>query len=147
VVDVQDEFEKIAGEVRKLFKERGSRILEKAEASIKDEKIECAEAKGALVHFISYFRDVVRPSLLSLACEAVGGDPKATVQIGESLILLSGAFDVHDDIIDKTMARGEETVVGKFGNDIALLVGDALIFKGLAELFEGLEQLSLTTRV
>jgi geranylgeranyl diphosphate synthase type I len=142
---MQDEFEEVTKKVMKMFKERGVKILEKAEASIKDEKIECAEAKGALIHFISYFRDFVRPSLLSLACEAVGGNPESTIQIGKSLILLSGAFDVHDDIIDKTMYRGGETVVGKFGSDIALLAGDALIFKGLAELFEGLEQLNLPT--
>jgi len=138
------EYEKAAEEVRKLFDERGTKVLEEAAASILREKLECVEAKEALSHFMSYWRDVVRPSLVSLACEAVGGDPSITVPIGKSLTLLSGATDVHDDMIDKTMTKERrQTVLGRSGGDIALIVGDILIFKGFAELFDGLLHLDL----
>jgi len=141
----RDEFEKAAEGIRKLFNERGSKILKEAAASILREKIECVEAKEALSHFMSYWRDVVRPSLISLACEAVGGDPSITASIGKSLTLLSGATDIHDDMIDKTMTKEKrDTVLGRFGGDIALLAGDALIFKGFAELFEGLMRLDIS---
>lgn len=141
---MQDEFEKAAEEVRKLFSERGSKILQEAAASVLQEKIECDEVKGALSHFMSYWRDVVRPSLISLACEAVGGDPSITAPIGKSLTLLSGATDIHDDIIDKTMVKEKrKTVLGGFGGDIALLAGDALICEGWIELFEGLARLDI----
>jgi geranylgeranyl pyrophosphate synthase len=139
------EYEKAAEEVRKLFEERGAKVLEGAAASVLREKIECVEAKEALSHFMSYWRDVVRPSLVSLACEAVGGDPSITAPIGRSLTLLSGATDIHDDIIDKTMMKEErKTVPGGFGGDIALLAGDALIFGGFVELFEGLARLDIS---
>jgi len=141
---MQDGFEEAAKEVRKLFNERGSKILQEAAASVLQEKIECDEVKGALSHFMSYWRDVVRPSLVSLACEAVGGDPSITAPIGKSLTLLSGATDIHDDIIDKTMVKEKgHTVVGRFGGDIALLAGDALICEGWIELFEGLARLDI----
>jgi geranylgeranyl diphosphate synthase type I len=138
------EFERAAEEVKKIFEERGRKILEEVESSIISEEIECKEAKGALVHFASYFRDIVRPSLVSIACEAVGGEPLAGARLGKSLILLSGATDVHDDIIDKTLEKeSRQTVVGKFGEDIALLAGDALIFIGFVELFEELNKLNI----
>jgi geranylgeranyl diphosphate synthase type I len=144
VVGTQDEFEKAAEEVRKLFNERGSKTLKEVAASVLQEKIECDEVKGALSHFISYWRDVVRPSLVSLACEAVGGDPSIAAPMGKSLTLLSGATDIHDDIIDKTMVKEKrKTVLGGFGGDIALLAGDALICEGLIELFEGLARLDI----
>jgi len=99
-----------------------------------------------LLYFITYRPDVFRPALLSLACEAVGGDPSVTAHAGSALILLSGAFDIHDDIIDKTVKRARRpTIPGKFGPDIALLAGDALIFKGLAELFESVMRSDLPT--
>lgn len=139
------EYEKAAEEVRKLFDERGAKVLEEAAASVLREKIECVEAKEALSHFISHWRDVLRPSLVSLACEAVGGDPSITAPIGKSLTLLSGATDIHDDIIDKTMMKEKgKTVPGRFGGDIALMAGDALIFEGFVELFEGITQLDIS---
>ena len=145
MVGTRDEFEKAAEEVRKLFDERGAKVLEEAAADILREKIECVEAKEALSHFMSHWRDVVRPSLISLACEAVGGDPSITAPIGKSLTLLSGATDIHDDIIDKTMMKEKrKTVVGRFGGDIALMAGDALIFEGFVEFFEGLSRLDIS---
>lgn len=143
---MKDEYERAAKEVRKLFKQKGGKILKEAAASVLREKIESDEAREALSYFMSLWRDVVRPSLVTLACEAVGGDPSIVVPVGKSLTLLSGATDIHDDIIDRTMRkRGHDTVPGKFGNDIALLAGDALIFKGFGELFEGLMQLDIPT--
>jgi len=139
-------YEKAAEEVRKLFDRRGAKVLAGAAASVLREKLECVEAKEALSHFMSYWRDVVRPSLVSIACEAVGGDSSIITPIAKSLTLLSGATDVHDDMIDKTMTKERrQTVLGKSGGDIALIAGDILIFKGFAELFDGLLHLDLPT--
>jgi geranylgeranyl pyrophosphate synthase len=141
---VSSEFDKAVIEVKKVLKERGSRSLKNAVTSIKQEKIECDETKNAVSYFASYWRDIVRPSLVSLACEAVGGDPTNIAHIGESLTLLSGATDIHDDLIDKTMTKEtRDTVLGKFGEDVALLAGDILFFKGFEELFEGLARVDI----
>lgn len=144
MVFTDDQYERAAEEVRKIFQKRGGKAAEEAVVSVMGEKIECSDAKEALSYFMSNWRDVVRPSLVSLACEAVGGNPSITAQIGRALSLLSGATDIHDDIIDKTMVKETgQTILGRFGGDISLMAGDALIFKGFEELFEGLARLDI----
>jgi geranylgeranyl pyrophosphate synthase len=61
-----------------------------------------------------------------------------TVNIGAAMVLLAGAADIHDDIIDESVIKEPyPTVFGKFGRDIAILAGDALLLKGLYVLHEG----------
>lgn len=129
-------------QIQKIFKKRGTKAFEMARNEILQEKIECKEAREALSYFMNeYWHDLARPSLLSLVCEAVGGDPKITTPIAIPMILISGAIDIHDDIIDQSkLKEGRPTVYGKFGKDIALLVGDALLFKGLLLLNKAVEK-------
>jgi geranylgeranyl diphosphate synthase type I len=119
--------------IQKIFKKRGTKALEMARKEILQEKIECKEVQDALTYFMTkYWRDLARPSLLSLVCEAVGGDPDDAINFAIPMILISGAIDIHDDIIDQSKRKeGQLTVYGKYGRNIALLVGDALLFKGL----------------
>ncbi|HLN44738.1 MAG TPA: polyprenyl synthetase family protein [Candidatus Sulfotelmatobacter sp.] len=77
----------------------------------------------------------VFPALISLSCEAVGGNPEKTVPFGEAIVLISAAADLHDDIIDKSFTKGDkQTVLGKFGRYVALLAGDALLSHGIMHL-------------
>jgi len=134
--------ENVIEQVQKLLKERGSKALEEARKTILQEEVECKEVREALTYFMNeYWQDLARPTLLSIACEAVGGDPDVTTPIAVPMILISGAIDIHDDIIDQSKVKGSRpTVLGKFGKDIALLVGDALLFKGLTLLHEAVEK-------
>ena len=134
--------ENMIEQVQRLLKERGSKALEEARKTILQEEIKCKEVREALTYFMTeYWRDLARPTLLSIACEAVGGDPDVTTPIAVPMILISGAIDIHDDIIDQSKIKGSRpTVLGKFGKDIALLVGDALLFKGLTLLHEAVEK-------
>jgi len=129
-------------QIQKIFKERGTKALEMARKEILKEKIESDQAREALSYFITkYWKDLARPSLMSLICEAVGGSPELTTPVAAPLIMISGAIDIHDDIIDQSnIKEGRPTVLGKFGKDIALLVGDALLFKGFTVLHEILEK-------
>jgi len=128
--------------IQKIFKKRGSKALEMAKKEILQEKIECKEVREALSYFMTkYWHDLARPSLFSLTCEAVGGEPEVTIPIAIPMILISGAIDIHDDIIDQSKRKdGRPTVYGKFGKDMALLVGDALLFKGLTLLNKAAEK-------
>jgi len=130
----------LSEKVQKLFEEKGRKALEIAKKTMlkEQERIECKEVKEALDYFMNeYWVDVVRPALLSIVCEAVGGNPKSTTSVAVSSILISGAADIHDDIIDRSKTKyGKRTVYGKFGKDIALLIGNALLFKGLVFLNE-----------
>lgn len=133
--------------VQKIFQERGSKALKIARKEILEEKFESKQVRDALTYFmIQYWHDLARPTLLSLACEAVGGDPEITTPIAVPMILISGAIDIHDDIIDQSKTKdGRPTVYGKFGKDIALLVGDILLFKGHTLLQQSVEK-GISTR-
>jgi len=136
--------EQITREVQRLLEERGRKPLEMARKAVLEEKIECKQVKEALRYFMTeYWQDLARPTLLSICCEAVGGDPKDTTPFAVPLSLISGAIDIHDDIIDKSKTKnGKPTVYGKYGNKIALLVADALLFKGFTLLYEAGKHIS-----
>ena len=124
--------------IQAIFKKQGTRALEMARKAVLVEKLQSQKAQQALTYFMTeYWHDTARPSLMALACKAVGGDPELTQPIAIPLILISGAIDIHDDIIDQSRSKdGRPTVYGKYGKEIALLVGDALLFKGLVMLNE-----------
>jgi len=134
--------EEITEQLLKLLEKRGGKALELARKTVLEEKVESKEVQEALKYFMTEFwHDVTRPALLSLVCEAVGGDPGITTPIAISITLISGATGIHDDIIDQSKSKGSRpTVLGKFGQDIALLVGDALLFKGFTLLYEAVEK-------
>jgi len=134
--------ENVIEQVEKLLKERGSKALEEARKTILQEEVESEEVREALTYFMyEYWHDLARPTLLSIACEAVGGDPNATTPIAIPMILIGGAIDIHDDIIDQSKVKGSRpTILGKFGKDVTLLVGDALLFKGFTLLHESVEK-------
>jgi len=134
--------EEIMEHVQKILEERGRKALEMARQTILQEEIECKEVHEALKYFMTdYWHDLARPTLLSLACEAVGGDPDITTPIAIPMTLISGAIDIHDDLIDQSKVKGSRpTILGKFGKDIALLVGDALLFKGFTLLHKAVEK-------
>jgi geranylgeranyl pyrophosphate synthase len=124
--------------IQKIFKKHGTKALETARKAVLGEQLQSQKAQQALTYFMTeYWHDTARPSLMALSCKAVGGDPELTQPIAIPLILISGAIDIHDDIIDLSKSKdGRPTVYGKYGKEIALLVGDALLFKGLVMLNE-----------
>jgi geranylgeranyl diphosphate synthase type I len=134
--------EETTNQLLKILDDRGKRALELARKTVLEEKTESKQVHEALNYFMTeYWYDVTRPALLSLACEAVGGDPELTTPIAISMTLISGGIDIHDDIIDQSKEKeNKPTVYGKFGKDIALLVGDALMFKGFAMLYKSSEK-------
>jgi len=130
--------EKLVMQTRKLLEEKGSESLETAEKLVLEERIECGEIREALQYFMKqYWQDLTTPTLLSLSCEAVGGNSKEVKSIAVPLIMISGAIDIHDDIVDRSKEKDNRpTVVGKFGEEIALIVGDFLLGKGFILLNE-----------
>lgn len=137
------ELEKLDEELRMLMEERGRKTLNIIRKTVLKEKIESRKAREALHSFITeYWHDLARPALMSVCCEAVGGDPTVTMPFAASLSLISGAIDIHDDIIDQSESKhGQTTLYGKFGKNIALLIGDALFFEGFTLLTEAGENI------
>jgi geranylgeranyl pyrophosphate synthase len=124
--------------VKGIIEKRGKAAIEKAKEEILD-----SQYKGGIVSSaLKYFARVtlsgglpVFPALISLSCEAVGGRTEKTTSIGAALTLIAGAADIHDDIIDQSRIKySKKTVFGKFGADVALLAGDALLIQGLMKI-------------
>lgn len=133
----------IMEKVRRILEAEGSRTLNEAKREILREKVESEQIRAALKYQMSRWNDVTRPALISLACKAVGGSPEKVSAFAKAMILTSCAIDLHDDIIDKSTRRGRRlTLLGRFGQDIALLCADALLFKGLTLLSEAVSSLS-----
>lgn len=129
---------KILAELEKI----GRKSYEIARETIIREKFEYSPLNEALNYFMQEWRNFHHPALLAIACKAVGGKPEKTTLIGAALVLLTGAADIHDDIIDKSKTKGSKaTVYGKFGGDLSILVGDALLFEGLMLLQKACEDL------
>ncbi len=124
--------EKLMERAISIMLQRGQKAVELARSEILQEKVTYTPLQEALKYFVEDWKDFLHPALLSLACETVGGDPEVTPQFGAAIVLLAGGADIHDDIIDKSLVKEpKQTVFGKFGEDIAILAGDALLLKGL----------------
>jgi geranylgeranyl pyrophosphate synthase len=130
-----------------ILQQKGQKAVDLAKQTVLQEQIEYKPLKEALSYFMEDWNDVLHPALVSLACEAVGGNPGTTTQLGAAIVLLAGGADVHDDIIDQSIAKGsKQTVFGKFDKDIAILVGDALLLIGIYLLHEAIEPLPRTKK-
>ena len=89
--------------------------------------VEDEQIRKMIMHPISAGGKRIRPALALLACEAVGGDVKKIMPAAASVELLHTFTLVHDDIMDKdSQRRGKPTVHSLWGDDIGILVGDAL---------------------
>jgi geranylgeranyl pyrophosphate synthase len=140
---MKDENRELVEYVQQLLEKKGRRALDFAKKSVLGGKIHCEEIREALTNFFEYWNELARPSLISICCEAVGGNFETTIPFAASITLICGATDVHDDIIDKSKRKlSHSTIFGKFGQDIALLIGDALLFKGFLILHKASEGIS-----
>ena len=116
--------------LRSLIKERAQRVLQsftqEAVFGVND-----PELLEVLNFVCDYWKDNFRPAFASLCCEAVGGRKEAADEVGLMITLISAGGGIHDDIIDKSANKHfRMTVLGRYGLDAALLVGDLLIQKG-----------------
>jgi geranylgeranyl diphosphate synthase, type II len=70
----------------------------------------------------------IRPMLLILCCEAVGGKADEALNAATAIEILHNFTLVHDDIMDNAdTRRGRETIHKKWDRDTAILAGDGLI--------------------
>lgn len=129
---------KVVADLQKRSK-KGLRFAKKA---MREEKMENPKLARALKHYLAYWHDFTHSSLFSIACEVVGGTPDDNVQSQGSITMIAAAFDIHDDIIDKSKTKHNKlTVYGKFGVNIALLLGNAFLIAGFKLLVEATREL------
>ena len=79
----------------------------------------------------------IRPLLVLLACEAVGGSTRQAQHAAVAIEILHNFTLVHDDIMDNASSRrGRATVHTKWDTNIAILVGDELVALAYRELLK-----------
>ncbi len=84
------------------------------------------------MHLLSPGGKLLRPSLLFLSATAIGESCADFVDLAAAIELLHVSSLIHDDIIDEgKYRRGVKTVNSKYGNNVALLAGNALISKAI----------------
>ncbi|MCJ7738750.1 MAG: polyprenyl synthetase family protein [Anaerolineae bacterium] len=99
------------------------------EAVASDVEILCK----ASMHILRAGGKRLRPKIVLLSYKAVGGnDVTRAVPLAVAVELLHTASLIHDDINDHSdMRRGRETINTRWGNGLALLVGDFVFVKSL----------------
>jgi geranylgeranyl diphosphate synthase type I len=113
------------------LKRRSKKGLEFAKQVLQAEKIEHPKLRDALEHYIAHWDEFIHSGLFSIACEAVGGEPDNVVSTQAAIAMMTAAFDIYDDIIDKSKVKHKiPTVYGKFGAEMALLLGNAFLIEG-----------------
>ncbi|MCC6407501.1 MAG: polyprenyl synthetase family protein [Planctomycetes bacterium] len=119
------------------------RAREFAERALAEEFARVAPTAGSLADAMRYALFApgkrLRPSLVLLVCEGLGGDASRAARPAAAVEMLHTYSLVHDDLPcmdDDALRRGQPTCHVVFGEALALLAGDALLtaaFEVLAE--------------
>jgi geranylgeranyl pyrophosphate synthase len=114
------------------FTKRSKKGLEFAKQTLQAETIYDPKVHEALCYYLANWENFSQPGLFSAACEAVGGNPDSVIPVQASIAMMVAAFDIQDDIIDKSKEKhNKPTTYGKFGPEIAILLGNAFLLEGL----------------
>jgi geranylgeranyl pyrophosphate synthase len=88
---------------------------------------------GPATHLFRKPGKMLRPALVFLGAGVLGEKCCDFVKLAMAAEILHTASLVHDDLIDEDLKRrGISTVHVKYGNNAAILAGDALIAKGMS---------------
>lgn len=80
----------------------------------------------------------LRPVLLLLTVDAFGGSVEEAMPAAMAVELFHNFTLLHDDIMDNaTMRRGKPSVYAKWGGNVAILSGDAMLITAYKYLAEG----------
>ncbi len=86
----------------------------------------------ALVHMRQRLGKMMRPILVILSARMVGRCTQEVLHAAVALELLHTASLVHDDVVDESeRRRGQASVNARFGNKVAVLVGDYVLSMAL----------------
>lgn len=117
--------------ILKILKKKSQRSVKFAKDELQAEKIESEKVREAMEYYLSNWTFSTHQGLFAIACESVNGKPNGAVETQAAMAMLTAAVDVHDDIIDRSSIKhGKSTVFGKYGLEIALLLGNAFFVSG-----------------
>jgi geranylgeranyl diphosphate synthase type II len=103
-----------------------NQIQKKLQESIRDSFP--SSLRDPILYFLETPGKKIRPLLTILACELVGGQMEQALPAALGIELFHDFTLIHDDIMDRDeLRRGRFTIHKKWGEDAAILVGDALV--------------------
>jgi geranylgeranyl diphosphate synthase type I len=118
-------------------------ILKKYSKSIDEEiqnslgTVDPDELQKSTQHLIKAGGKKIRPSLVVLSSEAVGGNAEDALKTAAAVELIHTFSLIHDDIMDKDdMRRGKPSVHILWGEPMAILAGDTLFSKAFETVLE-----------
>jgi len=96
-------------------------------ATVANQTLLAASRSKDLTKIVRYFterrQDILRPSLMRLACKAVGGNPAHTTPAAVAMILTSYHLGLIDDVIDQSHVKlFRPTLLQRVGVNQSLLV-------------------------
>jgi geranylgeranyl pyrophosphate synthase len=123
---------KLMPQVLRMLEAQGGKSLDQARKRLSIIGVENAEALESMEMYANNWNDVIHPAILSLSSDAVSKRSPVITDLQVMILLLTSAMDIHDDVMDKSKTKnGKVTLYGKFGEDLAILVGDALLMESL----------------
>ena len=97
--------------------------------------IEPASLSEVVKYALSQRGKRIRSTILTLSCEAVGGDMDKAITPAMAVEMLHNTSLVLDDIIDKSdIRRGKATINSRWGNEMALIACDVMLSLAIREI-------------
>lgn len=122
-------------EVTDILKKYSKNIDEEIQNSLGT--VDPDELQKSTQHLIKAGGKKIRPSLVVLSSEAVGGNAEDALKTAAAVELIHTFSLIHDDIMDKDdMRRGKPSVHVLWGEPMAILAGDTLFSKAFETVLE-----------
>lgn len=113
----------------RILNEKGAQIYEETK-KILLEDVKLEDLREPLKYASESYRDLLRPTLVVLSCEAVGEKPETIDPVATVMTLLGMGLYLYDDIVDRTEYRCfVKTTWGKFGAGKTLIAGGLVTAK------------------
>ena len=117
-------------DIEKYLAEEKSRIDQSLEALLPAESVEPEVIHRAMRHSVFAGGKRIRPILVIASGESLGGRSEVLRQLGSAIEMIHTYSLIHDDLpaLDNDdLRRGRPTCHKAFGEDMAILAGDALL--------------------
>jgi geranylgeranyl pyrophosphate synthase len=108
---------------REILETNGGKVADKARTILLEDPA-LKDMRPPLEFVSKNWRNPLTPAMMSLSCEAVGGQPEETYEAALAMNLMSLSLYIWDDMIDKAPFKlFKPTLFGKFGEGTALIIG------------------------
>ena len=122
-------------EVIDILKKYSTIVDEEIDKSLNT--VDPEKLQKASEHLIKAGGKKIRPALVILTCQAVGGNVEEALKTAAAVELIHTFSLIHDDIMDEDdMRRGKPSVHVLWGEPMAILAGDTLFSKAFETILE-----------